>query len=211
LADVLISASAIESVTGSPRLQSRAEEMLALSIERGLPLNLGWATAYRGAALSASGQGEEGLALIMQGMARIRATGAVTGGPDLLMMHAAALGRLGRHRDALNCLAEASGIIATTDERHGEAELHRLRGDALSVLGDEAAAEQSYQQALLVARLQSARLFELRASVSLAALWFTQHKRDQARGLLVPIHGWFNEGLAAPDMMAAKGLLERLQ
>src|SRR4029079_12267173 len=64
LADVLISANAIDSVLGSPELQTHADEMLALSVDRGLPLHLGWATAYRGAALVARGEREEGLAPI---------------------------------------------------------------------------------------------------------------------------------------------------
>ena len=132
LADVLLSASSVESITGSPQMQRHAEELLALSTERGFPLNLGWATAYRGASLIALGQGQEGLSLITRGMAGIRATGAVTGTPDLLMMLAGAYARLGKPVDGLNCLAEAAQIIRTTDELYREAELHRLRGDLLN-------------------------------------------------------------------------------
>ena len=81
LADVLLSACAVESIIGSPHLQTRAEEMLALSNERGLPLNSGWATAYRGASLAAPEQSEEGMSLITSGMARIRGTGSHYGRP----------------------------------------------------------------------------------------------------------------------------------
>src|SRR4029078_4998452 len=49
-ADVRIAARAIDGILGSPELQAHADEMLALSVDRGLPLHLGWATAYRGAA-----------------------------------------------------------------------------------------------------------------------------------------------------------------
>jgi predicted ATPase len=210
LADVLISASAIDSITGSSELQTHADEMLALSIERGLPLNLGWATAYRGAALVARGQTEEGLAQITQATTRIRATGAVTGGPDLLMMLAEAHSRLGRPGDALSCLTEAAEIIETTDERYREAEMHRLRGDALNAMGDHDAAEMNYHQALAVARQQSAKLFELRASISLSSLWSKQHRRGEARDLLAPVYGWFTEGFDASDLKAARALLEEL-
>ena len=210
LADVLLSASAVESITGSPQLQTHAEEMSALSIERGLPLHLGWATAYRGASMTVLGQGEEGLSLITQGMAQIRATGAVTGAPDLLMMLAAAYGRLARQGDGLNCLAEAAQIIDTTDERYREAELHRLRGDLLSATGDQSGADRSYHQALAVAKLQNAKLFELRASISLARLRFEQDRRGDARNLLAPIYGWFAEGFDAPDLKEAKALLAEL-
>jgi hypothetical protein len=75
---------------------------------------------------------------------------------------------VGQPADGLNCLAEASQIIETTGERCYEAELHRLRGDLLNATGDPSAAERSYHQALTVAKLQSAKLLELQASISLA-------------------------------------------
>jgi class 3 adenylate cyclase/predicted ATPase len=210
LADVLLSASSVESLTGSPQMQRHAEELLALSTDRGLPLNLGWATAYRGASLTALGQRQESLSLITQGMARIRATGAVTGTPNLLMMLAGAYARLGNPIDGLNCLAEAAQIIQTTDERYSEAESHRLRGDLLNATGDSSGADRSYHQALAVAKLQSAKLFELRASISLARLWCIQDRRDEARNLLAPIFCWFTEGFDAPDLKEAKALLDSL-
>jgi len=211
LADVLLSASAVERITGSPQLQWHAEELMALSTERGLPLNLGWATAYSGASLIARGQGQEGVSLITRGMAGIRATGALTGTPDLFMMLAAAHASLGKPDDGLNCLAEAAQIIETTDERCSETELHRLRGDLLSAAGDQSAAERSYHRALAVAKLQSAKLFELRASLGLARLWCKQDKRGEARDLLAPIQDWFTEGLDTPDLKQAKALLEELR
>jgi tetratricopeptide (TPR) repeat protein len=210
LADVLLSASAVEKLVSSPQMQRHAEELLALSTERGLPLNLGWATAYRGASLTALGQGQEGLSLITRGMAGVRATGAITGTPDLLMMLAAAYARLGQPVNGLNCLAEAERIIETTDERNSEAELHRLRGDLLDTTGDKSAAERSYHQALAVARLQNAKLFELRASIGLAKLWCKQERLGEASNLLEPIYGWFNEGFDAPDLKDAKAMLSSL-
>ena len=210
LADVLLSASAVESLTGSPQMQRHAEQLLALSTERGMPLNLGWATAYRGGSLTALGQGQQGLALITRGMAAIHATGAVTGTPNLLMMLAATHATLGKPVDGLNCLAEAAQIIQTTDELYSEAELHRLRGDLLTAIGDPSAAERSYHQALTVAKLQSAKLFELRASTSLARLWSKQDRRGEALDLLTPIYGWFTEGFDAPDLKEAKALLDSL-
>jgi class 3 adenylate cyclase/tetratricopeptide (TPR) repeat protein len=210
LADVLLSASPVERIIGSPQMQGHAQELLALSTERGMPLHLGWATVYRGASLIALGQRQEGLSLIIRGRAEIRTTGAVTGTPDLLMMLAGAYARLGKPVDGLNCLAEAAQIIETTEERYGGAELHRLRGDLLNATGDQSAAEPSYHQALAVAKLQSAKLFELRASISLARLWCKQDRRGEARNLLAPIYGWFTEGFDAPDLKEAKALSEEL-
>jgi predicted ATPase len=186
LAFMLLAAYWVDGFTGSPQMQQRhAEELLALSTECGMPLYLGFATAFRGASLTALGQGQEGLSLITQGLAPIRAAGAVSGASDLLMMLAEAYARLGQPVDGLNCLAQAARIIETTDERYREAELHRLRGDALNAAGDPSAAERSYHQALAVAKLQSAKLFELRPSISLASLWCKQDRHGEARDLLL--------------------------
>jgi predicted ATPase len=117
---------------------------------------------------------------------------------------------LGREVEGLNCLAEAARIIETTEERYHEAEWHRLRGDLLYATGDPSAAEQNYHQALVVARRQSAKLLELRASTSLARLWSTQGKRSEARDLLASIYNWFTEGFGTPILEEANGLLGKL-
>jgi predicted ATPase len=118
--------------------------------------------------------------------------------------------RLGQSIEGLNCLVQAAQVIETTDERTDEAELHRVRGDLLDAAGDRAGAAQSYHQALVVARGQSAKLFELRAAASLARLWSDQGKRIEARDLLAPIYGWFTEGFGTPVLQEAKALLDEL-
>jgi class 3 adenylate cyclase/tetratricopeptide (TPR) repeat protein len=211
LAVVLVNASMVEAITRSPEMQRRAEELLALTAEHGFPLYLGHATVFRGALLTARGRAQEGLTLLTQGLAAIRDTGTVAGTPRVLMRLAAAYTRLGRPAEGLNCLAEAAQIIETTDERVGEPTLHRLRGDLLNAIGDQVAAEQGYHQALAVARRQSAKLFELRAAISLARLWRDQGKRQKAHDLLAPIYGWFTEGFDTPVLKEAKALLETLR
>jgi predicted ATPase len=69
-------------------------------------------------------------------------------------------------------------------------------------------AERHYRQAIAVAERQSAKLYQLRASVSLARLWRDQGKHAEARDLLGPIYRWFTEDFDAPDMKDAKALLD---
>jgi class 3 adenylate cyclase/tetratricopeptide (TPR) repeat protein len=210
LVDVLLAASTIESIIGSPHMQTYTEELFALANDRGLPLHLGWATVYRGASLAALGREQDGVALISEGLTGIRATGAVTGTPNLLMILAEAYARLGRPAEGLNCLAETAQIIEKTEERSSEAEMYRLRGDLLNAIGDRSASERSYHQAIALAKLQSAKLFELRASLRLARLWCEWDRRGEARDLLAPICGWFTEGFDAPDLKQASTLLEQV-
>jgi predicted ATPase len=61
-----------------------------------------------------------------------------------------------------------------------------------------------------VARRQSAKVFQLRAGISLAQLWRDQGTRTEARNLLSPIYGWFTEGFDTPDLKEAKALLDQL-
>jgi tetratricopeptide (TPR) repeat protein len=210
LADVLLVASIVDFFTGSPEMQRHAEEALALSTEHGLPSFLALALQLRGVSLTALGKGQEGLSLITRGIAGLRATGVVAGPPGALVSLARAYAMVGQPDDGLNCLAEAARIMETTEERIGEATLHLLRGDLLNTTGDPSAAERSYHQAIAVAKLQSAKLLELRATISLARLWCRQDRRGEARNLLAPIHGWFTEGFDAPVLKEAKALLEEL-
>jgi predicted ATPase len=140
----------------------------------------------------------------------MRASGAVASMPGALTMLAWADARLGQPVDGLNCLAEAAQFIEKTDQRQHDGALHLLRGDLLNATGDPAAAERSYHQAIAVTKLQSAKLMELRASISLARLWCKQDRRGEASDLLAPIYGWFTEGFDARDLKAAKALLEEL-
>jgi class 3 adenylate cyclase/tetratricopeptide (TPR) repeat protein len=208
LAIVLIFANWTAWITRSPEIGRYGEELLAISTEHRLPFHFGWATAFRGASLTVRGQAHEGLTVVTQGLEALRGTGTVMNTPIVLMWLAKAYAMVGQPSQGLSYLAEAAQIIETTDERCSEAELLRLRGDLLNAIRDPSAAEQSYHQALAVAKLQTAKLLELQASLSLARLWCKQNRRGEARDLLAPICGWFTEGFDMLDLREAKALLE---
>jgi class 3 adenylate cyclase/tetratricopeptide (TPR) repeat protein len=210
LVNVLMYAFKIDLVTGARETHATAEELLALSTEHQFPLYLAWATILRGASLTFLGQVQEGLEVLNQGLASVRATGCVASTPNILMRIARTHAMLGQSREGLKFLDEAAQIVETTEERAHEADLHRLRGDLLSAMGDQPAAELSYHQALAVAERQSAKLFELRASTRLARLWRHQGKHAEARDVLVPVYTWFTEGFDTPVLKNAKALLDKL-
>jgi hypothetical protein len=118
--------------------------------------------------------------------------------------------RADRVNEALTALEELERLMQATSDRADEAPLHLIRGDLLIGLGDSPTAETSFQKSIDVARRQSAKLYELRASTSLARLWREHGKRDEARDLLAPIHGWFTEGFDTPYLREAKALLDEL-
>ena len=90
------------------------------------------------------------------------------------------------------------------------AELNRRKGQLLLRQGNNDAAEELYGKALCIAREQEAKLWELRAAVSLARLRRDQGRRVEARDLLAPVYGWFTEGFDTPDLKEAKALLAEL-
>jgi len=53
----------------------------------------------------------------------------------------------------------------------------------------------------------NARMWELRAAVSLARLWQKQAKREESQQALSEIYGWFSEGFDTPDLRKARSLL----
>ena len=144
------------------------------------------------------------------GVAAFRATGAVTWVPFFLTLLAEAEGRTKKRDQELVHLTEAERLIAETEERWAEAELHRVRGELLRVGHDPAAAERSFSQAIDIAKQQSAKFWELRAAISLARLWQGQGKHDAARDLFAPTYGWFAEGFDTPVLKEAKALLAEL-
>jgi tetratricopeptide (TPR) repeat protein len=206
---VLDYADLLNGITGSPMVHW--EEFLTLSAEHGLRHYLAWGLIHRGRSLIGSNQAQQGLALLAQGLADLRATGCVTGTARVFTWLAKAHAVLGQSAEELNCLTEAARIVETTEERVYEAEVvHQVPGDLLNAAGDRSRAERQYRQAIAVAERQSARLFQLRASTSLARLWRDQGKCTEARNLLSPIYNWFTEGFDAPDLEDAKALLDEL-
>jgi predicted ATPase len=73
-----------------------------------------------------------------------------------------------------------------------------------------AQAQRCFERAIEVARKQSAKSFELRATMSLARLLAAQGHPDQARTMLADIYNWFTEGFDTADLIDAKSLLDEL-
>ena len=124
-------------------------------------------------------------------------------------------------------LADALAAVARMGERFGEAELYRLKGELLLRAGPQlpasevvppdaprplpdTAAEACFHDAIVIARRQQAKVWELRAVRSLSRLWQQQGKRQAAYELLAPIYDWFTEGFDTMDLQEAKALLDDL-
>jgi tetratricopeptide (TPR) repeat protein len=186
-------------------------EALALSNIHHFSFFRGWLLAFQGWSRVKSGEAEEGLALLMQAQAILRTIEAGVFMPVLFSWLAHAHAALGQADESQCCLLAALRLTEATGERLFEAELlHTLPGNLLAAAGDLPGAERHYRQAIAVAERQSTRLFQLRASVSLARLWRDQGRRAEAHDLLASIYGWFTEGFDTPVLKKARALLDEL-
>jgi tetratricopeptide (TPR) repeat protein len=186
-----------------------AEEVFAISSERGFALPLAFGNLARGWCLGVMGQPADGISVIQKGMGSLP-RGANLGTPFHLVALAELYGKAERPEEGLKRLAEAAVLVEQTAERWIAAEVHRQRGELLLLTNGHDAAEESFKQALALAQHKDAKYWELRAVISLARLWSDQGKQHQALDLLAPTCRWFEDASGIPDLDAAKGLLATL-
>ena len=195
----------------STAAQKYAEEAMALTEKMGLVSLSAMATTCHGAALIAQGRYEEGIAGMRRGISAIRATGGRralgicafwppgserSDGPrkdfrcwrrDLLPSR-----RPGSRSTVRRCITSKVSCCWRRTRRT----LPKRSG--------------AFRTAIEIARRQSARSEELRATTSLARLLAKQGRRDEARTMLAEIYGWFTEGFDTADLKDAKALLDEL-
>jgi class 3 adenylate cyclase/predicted ATPase len=193
------------------RTQERAEALMTLSTEQKFAFWVVAATGLRGWALAEQGQRAEGMAQIRQGLADWQAMGEALYQPRFRALLAELYGHVGQTEAGLTVLTEVLADVHNTGLCYYEAELYRLKGVLhLQHAAEHQEAEESFQQALIIARHQEAKSLELRAATSMARLYQRQGKRTEARVLLAPVYGWFTEGFDTADLQDAKVLLEAL-
>ena len=151
------------------------------------------------------------MGLLSDGIATYRASGQEAWIPHYVALLAEAHEIVGQIEHGLILLGEALELVERTGERWFAAELNRHKGELLLRQGQSEAAEELYLKALGVAREQEARMWKLRASVSLARLRRDQGRCAEARDLLLPVYGWFTEGFDTQDLRQGKALLDKLR
>jgi predicted ATPase len=191
-------------------VRASGEAQITLSTEQGFPKRRDQGTILCGWALTMLGRGEEGILQIQQGLTALQVTGAQLTHTFYVAMLAEAYGTLHQPQEGLRVLAEAFALADKYDERWWQAELHRLQGGLLLQHSpdNQAEAARQFHRAMAVARHQHAKSWELRTATSLACLWQSQGKRQEAYDLLAPVYEWFTEGFDTRDLQEAKALLD---
>jgi class 3 adenylate cyclase/predicted ATPase len=190
--------------------EERTEEFVAVAAEQGFPYWIAAGTIFRGWVKVKNGDLTEGTSLLRSGIAAFRATGGEAWTPYMFALLAAACERAGQIEEALPLLDDALQIIEEKGGYWLEPELYRHKGELLLRQGHSEPAEELYRKALSIAEEQEAKLWELRAAVSLARLLREQGRRAEARDLLAPVYNWFTEGFDTPDLKEGNALLDEL-
>jgi adenylate cyclase len=182
--------------------------------------SVGWAGVALGWALVQQGKVAEGLPMMREALEIYRRKGR--GWIAQSVMFAEVLCGVGELNEALQVLDQTEALVDETGEGFFNAEIHRIRGDALrkrldlndhgSSSREDALAEieACYERAIAISRTQEARSLELRAVMSLAHLLDQCGRRDEARQRLSEIYNWFTEGFATRDLCDARTLLDAL-
>jgi class 3 adenylate cyclase/predicted ATPase len=188
-------------------VQERIEATITLATEQGFTRWIVQGAILQGWLLAEQGKGREGILQLRQQRAV-----SMRERPHDAVLLADAYRKEGQVKEGLTVVIEELDRTHISDERYYEAELYRLKGELLRAqsVADEREAETCFQNALQVARSQSAKSLELRAAMSLSRLWQRQGKTAEAQQLLGDIYGWFTEGFDTADLKQAKALLEEL-
>jgi tetratricopeptide (TPR) repeat protein len=190
-----------------------AVDAVAFCADNSILLRQAEAQIVQGWAISESGESDKGVPVIEAGITLWQQLGAHIFDSNWYLLLAKASVCARRLSDARAALQSAFKAATDNREHVVMAELHRFDGELHLVSSGadaEARAEQCFESAIDLARPQKAKLWELRAAVSMASLWHQQGKQKEARDLLAPVYNWFTEGFDTKDLKEAKALLDEL-
>ncbi len=164
------------------------------------------------------GQGAEGdLISLDQSLAQLTSLGH----RGQLTIHLAAKAEVCLHtrqyEAGLATIVDGLQFVQETGNHWFEAELIRLRGELLMATDQSNSqqtahdAEACFHESLNIAQKQDAKIFELRAMMSLSRLWQQQGHGKKAFSRLHPLYDWFTEGFGSRDLQEAKIVLDSLE
>ena len=185
--------------------------MISVCTEQGFPDLLASSNCFLGWALIEEGKLTDGIAKLSEGIAAVESIRTLISKSVFLGALADGYRKAGDAKRASELLDDGVDWANRTGERFYECELHRLKGEVL-LMGNSSnatAADNCFRTAIKLAGVQSAKVWELRATMSLARL-DRQGRRDEARTMLADIYNWFTEGFDTADLIHAKALLDEL-
>jgi class 3 adenylate cyclase/tetratricopeptide (TPR) repeat protein len=193
-----------------PAVRRYIDELMHLASQQ--PIGA-WPTLGRamlGWARFDSGERDDGFAMLAEGVRAAQKLGVGMFMPFFLCRMAEASLVRERDQEAEQYLSEAETLMARTAEMNYRGEVCRLAGELLARRSHSEEAIARFEEALAVARAQSAGIIELRTATTYAEFLVAWDQPQRARAVLRPVLDAIAEGEATRDVRAARALAERL-
>ncbi len=187
-----------------------ANETIRFCEEQVQPFWLYAVLQLKGWVLSTTGQYEEGLTLLQEGLAAYRGIGSMVVLPDFLALQAEVLFIGGCYREALECVREGLYLAEQHQECIAISELLRIKAVILSQSEPFETAQSCFIKALQYARSLGAKLRELRVQISYSEYLIVQGEYRAAQEGLGSIYSCFREGHQSRWLQQAETLLANL-
>jgi predicted ATPase len=189
------------------------DELVSMATQKNASQWRGGGMMHRGWIQALTGKPSDAISTITAGIAAWQSSGSIVFVPWYFSRLAKIYAEQGQFDDACRYVDQALTAVEATGETWCESDIHRTAGEIAlrAPQPDPPKAETHFTRALMIARAQQAKSWELRAAMSMARLWRDQGERDKARELLSPIYSWFTEGFLTRDLVETKALLIELQ
>jgi ATP/maltotriose-dependent transcriptional regulator MalT len=187
----------------------RSTTALELAQRYGLMAFYALGKLYRGRALVAQMQLDDGIRLCREGYSDWQRLSGRFFSTVLAADAAEVLLDAGCRDETTDFIVAGEKTQSDTGEKYQAARFVWLRGRLAQLDGDDSGAESAYREAIEIANRQGALLFALRAATSLAQLCHTQGRSGEADAVLRPIYDRFVEGFDWPDLIQARTVLQR--
>src|SRR5262249_32774649 len=165
----------------------------------------GWFDFWRG-------EREAGIAKMTQAIEKLNAVNSFNMLPWRLILLAEMKAENGEIQVAQTLVDQALKKLTLSQEGWYLPEVYRVAAKVVlcNSPADPELAERHLRHAIELARNQSTKLWELRATTSLGRLLRDTNRRGEARTMLAEIYNWFTEGFDTADLKDARALLNEL-
>jgi predicted ATPase len=172
----------------------------------------GWASHFDGWCAFWRGERSQGIAKMTEASEKLGAVNSLNMLPWRLILLGEMKAEVGEIQAADTCVEQALERLNLSEEGWFLPEVYRVAAKvALGASpGTPNLAEGHLRHAIQLARDRGTKLWEIRATTSLARLLRITNRRDEGRAMLSEIYGWFTEGFDTADLKDAKALLEEL-
>jgi predicted ATPase len=190
---------------------ARSIELLdELGARHGISTRRPIAMFFHAALSRAEGRPADAIESLERAIAAFRSIKHMARMPFYLSVVADTLRDIGDFERAHSAAAEALALAQAQSEGWCHPEVLRVQASVLAARGEADAAEATYLESVALAQRIGALSWRLRAAHSLAGLWSSQSRTDEAYALLRPTYDEFSEGFQTPDLVAANRLLGSL-